>query len=175
MEQVIPAEFENRWPVWIECAKRLLCDGDPYIPQSIENLGIAERMLLQMETDLKSESRKQVRDALLSECSAHSILWVFGLYEVLRKVREMKIAQHGQLERLFQKLEVIRMPLAKHEVKSAPQYRKKLYYPTSVWSLENGWVGWHVFNPVSETNEVFYRTELANEFLTITAITQAES
>jgi len=124
-------------------------------------------MLLQMEADLKSESRKPVRDALLMECSAHSILWVFGLYEILRKVQEVKMPQHSQLEELFQKVGVIRMPLAKHEVKSQPQFRDKLYYPTSVWSPENGWVGWHVFNPLSEANEVFFRTGLANEFLSI--------
>lgn len=169
MDQEIPTEFQKRQPLWNRCSERLLCNGDPYIPLSVENLGIAERMLLQMEADLKSETRKPVRDALLSECSAHSILWVFGLYEVLRKVREMKMAQHGQLGKLFQKLEVIRMPLAKHEVKGAPQYRNKLYYPTSVWSPENGWVGWDVFDPLSEMNQTFFRTGLANEFLSLIA------
>ncbi len=169
MDQGIPAEFEKRLPLWTKCSERLLCERDPYIPLSVENLGVAERMLLQMEAGLKSESRKLVRDGLLLECSAHSILWVFGLYEVLRKVRQTKMVQHGQLEKLFQKLEVIRIPLAKHEAKSVPQYRNKLYYPTSVWSPENGWVGWHVFDPLSEINQTFFRTGLANEFLSLIA------
>lgn len=175
MDHATPEDYEHRLPLWIKCSERLVNNDDPYIPLSVENLGRAEKMLLNMEAKLTTESQKPVRDTLLMECSAHSIMWIFGLYEVLRKIRDIKTSQFDSLEELFQKLEVIRMPLAKHEVKTWPKYRKKLYYPTSVWSAEDGRVGWHVFDPVSRASETFLRTDLADEFLSLIAIGDADA
>ena len=80
-------------------------------------------------------------------------------------MRQAQMTQFAPLAGLFRKLEIVRMPLAKHEVPSTPGYRNTSYYPTSVWHTDNGWVGWDVFNPDSKKNEVFMRTNLANEFL----------
>lgn len=173
MAQKIPTDYKSRQPLWTKSSFSLGCNDDPFIMLSVQNLGYAEKILLQMETTLAqnlgtTENEKIVQGLLITECSAHSILWIYGLYEAIRNVREMKMAQFEPLKTLFQKLEIVRMPLAKHEVKGTPQYRNKFHYPTSLWSPENGYVGWHVFNPLKEENEVFMRTDLANEFLAIT-------
>jgi hypothetical protein len=103
------------------------------------------------------------------ECAAHSILWVFGLYEIVRIVKEANAFKFEGLKELFQKLEILRMPLAKHEVKSTRKYRSAPHYPTGLWFAESGWVGWHIFNPLEEAVQPFTRTGIANEFLSITA------
>jgi hypothetical protein len=97
------------------------------------------------------------------------VLWVFGLYEVLRIVREAGAPQFAPLTPLFEKLEALRMPLAKHEAKklkgSAPSH-----YPTSCWDIENGHVGWSVYDPRLGAMRILARTPLANEFLAIAAV-----
>lgn len=74
----------------------------------MQTLGYAERSLPDMEAKLvalaKDTSAKKERDLMLSEFSAHSVLWVFGLYEVLRTVREAGAPQFGPLTPLFEKL-----------------------------------------------------------------------
>ncbi len=57
------------------------------------------------------------------------------------------------------------MPLAKHEVRRKPGLR---HYPTSVWCIETGRVGWQAYNPDIQGNESYYRTDLADEFLLVT-------
>jgi hypothetical protein len=130
-------------------------------------------MPLDMEAKLavlaKDSHAKKERDLVLSECSAHSVLWVFGLYEVLRTIREAETPQIAPLTPLFQKLEALRMPLAKHEAKnfkgSAPSH-----YQTSCWDIENGHVGWSVYDPRLGETQILCRTPLANEFLAIAAV-----
>lgn len=109
------------------------------------------------------------RDLLLSECSAHSVLWVFGLYEVLRTIRASRAPQFSPLLSVFQKLEALRMPLAKHEAKShhgaAPSH-----YPTSCWDVDSGQVGWSFYDPRLGDMRTLTRTSLADEFLRIAAV-----
>jgi hypothetical protein len=76
------------------------------------------------------------------ECSAHSALWVFGLYELLRTVQEADKPQFASLASLFRKLEVLRMPLAKHEVKNGQPTLSR--YPTGCQDVETRRVGWIV-------------------------------
>jgi hypothetical protein len=141
---------------------------------SVQTLGYAERLLLDMEANLAVLARdtkaKKERDLLLSECSAHSVLWVFGLYEILRTVRESGAPQFAGLEPLFQKLEILRMPLAKHEAKNVKGSVPPSHYPTGCWDVETGQVGWHVFNPRLGTMEVLFRSPLADEFLSVAAV-----
>jgi hypothetical protein len=139
----------------------------------VQTLGYAERLLLDMEARLAALARdvkgKKERDRLLSECSAHSVLWVFGLYEILRTVRESGAPQFAVLEPVFRKLEVLRMPLAKHEAKNTKGTTPPPHYPTGCWDVDTGQVGWQVFNPRTGSMEVLSRTPLANEFLLVAA------
>jgi hypothetical protein len=167
----MPADFNGRKRLWIYSSLWLNPDMCPYASLSLQTLGYAERLLLDMEMELvrlaNDHSLKKERDLLLSECSAHSVLWIFGLYEVLRTVREARAPQFSQLAALFQKLETLRMPLAKHEVK---KHRGLVHYPTSCWDVEKGYVGWSVHDPQLGTTQAMFRTPLADEFLGIAAV-----
>jgi hypothetical protein len=128
-----------------------------------------------MEIRLASSARDQTprkdRDQLLSECSAHSVLWIFGLYEVLRVVKEAKTSRFEGLRELFGKLENLRMPLAKHEVKRIKgKGVPSAHSPTGAWDPNNGRVGWIVIDPVSNASYALTRTDLANEFLSVAAV-----
>ena len=102
---------------------------------------------------------------MIMECTSHSILWVFGIYEIVRVVKDTNPSKFELLKVLFQKLEILWMPLAKHEVKRT----HKQHYPIGFWLPESGWVGWRVFDPHAKAVQSFTRTGIANEFLSITA------
>ena len=147
---------------------------------SIQDLGRVDRWILEMESALRStfppvhsetvDDAAKLRHAmLLSDCSALSVFWACGLYEAIRNVRDAKMPQFVPLIDLFRKLEIIRMPLAKHEMKGAPGYREKFHYPQTLFFPSTGWVGWKVFNPLTETEEHVARTDIANQFLQITS------
>lgn len=129
-------------------------------------------MLLEMEARLAATASipalKKERDSILMECSAHSAFWVFGLYEVLRTVKESP--QFASLASLFRKLEMLRMPLAKHEVRKVKGQPSPSHYPTSCQDVETGQVGWIVHDPDVGESMVLSRTSLANEFLSIAAV-----
>jgi hypothetical protein len=168
----VPLDFRQRSSLWMVSAGKLVTDEAPYLYLAIENLMFAEYSVLQMEKTLarQAENSSDFHDAfLLKECTAHSILWLLGLYEITRVLKHAKWLRFPSLESLHKKLHVVRIPLAKHEVSNAPGYRSKSHYPTSVWIPETGKVGWQAFNPNTGTTEVYFRTELADEFLTITA------
>lgn len=169
----VPVDFKHRKRLWIYSSLWLNSAESPFASMSIQTLGYAERMLLDMETRLsvlaKSPDAKRERDLLLSECSAHSVLWIFGLYEVLRTLREAKAPRFEQLADVFQKLETLRMPLAKHEAKKF-KGASPIHYPTGCWDVEKRHVGWDIFDPRSGTNHVICRTPLANEFLAIAGV-----
>lgn len=170
----ISLAFSQRKRLWVYSSQWLNHGDCPYASLSVQTLGYAERLLLDMEARLVELARdnkaKKERDLLLSECSAHSVLWVFGLYEIVRTVREAGAPQFDPLQPLFQKLEVLRMPLAKHEAKSVKGVPSPSHYPTGCWDVETGQVGWHVFNPRTGAMEILARTPLANEFLFIAAV-----
>ena len=77
----IPSAYGLRKRLWINSSLWLGVNERPYAALAIQNLGYAERLLLEMELRLTERNR------LLPECSAHSALWIFGLYEVLRLPR----------------------------------------------------------------------------------------
>ncbi|WP_024342597.1 hypothetical protein [Bradyrhizobium japonicum] len=172
----IPLAFSQRKRLWVYSSLWLNHVDCPYASLSVQTLGYAERLLLEMEAKLAALALdgkvKKERDLLLSECSAHSVLWVFGLYEILRTLRESGASQFAGLQQLFQKLEILRMPLAKHEAKSVKGVPSPSpsHYPTGCWDVETGQVGWQVFNPRLGTMEILSRTPLANEFLFIAAV-----
>jgi hypothetical protein len=174
IDGAIPSEFSQRKRLWVYSSLWLTHVDCPYASLSVQTLGYAERLLLDMEIKLAAlasdTTGKKERDLLLCECSAHSVLWVFGLYEILRTVRESGGSQFAGLEPLFQKLEILRMPLAKHEAKNVKGSTPPSHYPTACWDVETGQVGWHVFNPRLGTKQVLSRTPLANEFLSVAAV-----
>ena len=92
-----------------------------------------------------------------------------GLYEVVRIVKDTSASKFSFVKDLFHELEVLRMPLAKHQIKDAPKYRGVGFFPTGGWIPDSGRVGWHVYDPITEESKFITRTGLANEFLAITA------
>jgi len=72
---VVPAEFKLRKCLRIYSSLWLNAVECPYASLSLQTLGYAERVLLDMEAKLASlandYSLKKERDLLLSECSAH--------------------------------------------------------------------------------------------------------
>jgi hypothetical protein len=174
----VPSGYAQRKKLWVNSSLWLLINERPYVPLAVQGLGYAERMLLDMEQKLAemtaSNEPRNVRDRLLSECSSHSVLWVFGLYEVVRVIREAETHHIETLRDLFGRLEVLRMPLAKHEVKRVA--RKKApspHYPTSSWDPQSGRVGWITVDPGSGASRVITRHEFADDFLSRTAFQPA--
>lgn len=169
----VPSDFNQRRRLWIYASLWLNGMECPYASLSLQTLGYAERLILDMERRLaelaKDHASKTARDLLLSECSAHSVLWVFGLYEVLRTIRQSRLPQFSNVQPVFLKLEALRMPLAKHEAKShhgtAPSH-----YPTSCWDVDSGQVGWNFYDPRLGTMCILTRTSLADEFLRVAAV-----
>jgi hypothetical protein len=88
----IPIDYRKRKRLWINASLWLASNERPTIASSIWNLGYAERILLELEAEIANlasdHSMKRRRDWRLAECSAHSELWILGLYEVLRTLKE---------------------------------------------------------------------------------------
>ena len=165
----VPSDYASRMQLWIRSGLWLSLKEGPLVTLSVESLGYAERQLLEWEDRIAAMAKDHPYPAelesLIMECAAHSILWVFGLYEIVRVVKDTNPSRFEVLAELFRKLEILRMPLAKHEVKSAPGYRKVPHYPTGFWFP----IGWKVRNPHTRAYQRFTRTGIANEFLSITA------
>ena len=177
----ISIDYRKRKRLWINASLRLGSNERPTVASSIQNLGYAERILLELEAEIANlasdHSMKRRRDWLLMECSAHSELWILGLYEVLRTLKETGTPRFDPLRSLFHKLELLRMPIAKHEMADARHEGKRvkgrgtvIHYPTHFWNQETGHSGWNVFDRATEESLFLFRTPLADEFLALAAI-----
>jgi hypothetical protein len=170
----VPIEYQKRKRLWINSSLWLGVNELFYAALSIQNLGYAERALLEMEARLRTPAHdhapRKERDFMRMECSAHSSLWVFGLYEVLRVIKQSGTPKCDPLQEPFSKLEILRMPLAKHEVKHVKGNAQLSHYPTGAWEIETGRTGWIFHDPHSNKSRILTRTGLANEFLSIAAI-----
>lgn len=170
----IPIDYQKRKRLWINASLWLASNERPTIASSIQNLGYAERILLGLEAEIANlasdQSIKRRRDRGLMECSAHSELWILGLYEVLRTLKETETPRFDPLRPLFHKLELLRMPIAKHEAKRVKGQGTVVHYPTHFWNSETGHSGWNVFDPATGDSLLLFRTPLADEFLTLAAI-----
>ena len=91
---------------------------------------------------------------------------LYRLYEALRTLRQKNMQNFEPLTDIFRLVELARMPLAKHEVKRTKKYLRTEHYPTSVWDIESGGVGWQVFDPDLEQMVVISRSDIADRFLT---------
>jgi hypothetical protein len=170
--QYIPPEFQQRATLWLDAAKSLVADETPYAYMAVETLMFAERPILAMENrpaDRQDKEREPSEPLLLVECSTLSVLWICGLYEITRGLRAAKSPRAPHFLDLHRKLEVLRVPLAKHEVWHNSD---RSHHPTSIWCPDTGHVGWQVFNPQTDLMESYYRTRLADEFLSLSRCTQ---
>lgn len=161
----------NRAQLWVDCSQRWFDNSDSLVQLNVQMLGHAEPPILALEQRLAQSSpysRATIEQgALLMQCSALSVYWLFGLYETLRTLRQCAPRRFRVLEPLFHEVTVARMPLAKHQVKSARGYPRTEHYPTSVWDIQTGRVGWHVFDPNVEHMITVSRTDIADRFLKI--------
>ena len=163
-----PKDFQGRMYWWVQASKALLFQEDQFLYLAVQNLMYAERMILDLERILSKNLENNTKDMTYSfqrmELSAHSILWIFGVYELLRLVRELKHPCAGILEPILLKVEILRMPLAKHSTKRI-KGSEHHHYPTSFWSPETGGISWSVYNPWTKTMELVGRIEIANSLL----------
>lgn len=137
---------------------------------NIQMLGHAEPPLIALEQELiRAEIKKESvpHAMMLTQCLALSMYWVFGLYEVLRTLRERAPDNFGALASLFTTVEVLRMPLAKHQVKGAKGYRHTEHHPRGTWDPSSGRVGWLAFDPFKEELVPITRRHLADQFLAV--------
>ncbi len=170
---IVPDRYIDRKELWIRSGLWANYQEAPYLMLSILNLYYAERVILEMEERLAliaDEPRARAeKETLLMECSAHASLWTLGLYEIVRIVKDTNATNFSVIKALFHDLEILRMPLAKHELKNAPKCRRVIFYPTGRWLPDSGRVGWNVYDPSTEKVKFITRTGLANEFLAVTA------
>jgi hypothetical protein len=125
----IPIDSRMRKRLWINASLWLASNERPTIASSIQNLGYAERVLLELEAEINlasDPSMKTRRNSRLMECSAHSELWILELYEVLRTLKQTGMPRLDPLGPLFHKLELLRMPIAKHEMADPRQEGKRV-------------------------------------------------
>jgi len=154
--------------LWVNSSRTWLGEGKQFIGLDIQMLGQAEAPLLAFEGIvshlLKDKALDENGALLLTQCYALSTYWIFGFYEVLRKMRSVR-KDCAALSELYHDVSVIRMPLAKHEVKSAPGFREVWHYPTNIFEPTKGDIGWRVFDPQRADFTELYRKELADRFL----------
>lgn len=165
----IPADFEARFPLWIQASRKLAFKDDPWLIVDLQQLGMTERLLLVFEEEaLKLEQRNPGagdNSLAVTITLAHSRLWLLGFYEVLRTYRQRvgkEAAEFCAISAVFHHLELVRMPLAKHE----PKGKSDVFYPLPLIRPDKGWVGWQVFDPKTGKRLTVIRRELADEFLT---------
>ena len=170
----IPIDYRRRKRLWINASLWLASNERPTVGSSIQNLRYAERILLELEAEIANlasdQSMRRRRDWRLMECSAHSELWILGLYEVLRTLKETGTPRFDPLRHLFHKLELLRIPIAKHEVKRVKGQGTVIHYPTHFWNPETGHSGWNVVDRATGDSLLLFRTPLADEFLALAAI-----
>lgn len=200
---MIPNDWQDRHALWVRVSDLLACEEDPSIRSAILDLSWAERSILTIERDVAEvlrpfqlkppiERTPQARDDLektpaFRECRALSKLWIMGLYEVCRvMLNDVKLPAATPLEPLFDELDAVRMPFAKHEVRKIPQGKhedgKRVlpHFPDlciPLWEYELGWmVKDYKHNTISPEAQAgtyahFYasRRNFADKFLRISA------
>jgi hypothetical protein len=117
---MIPSDYASRKELWIRSRLWLSFNEGPFVTLSVQSLGYAERQLLKWEERIAAIANDRASaelnrasaelESLIMECAAHSILWVFGLYEIVRVVKETNPSKFEALAELFRKLEILRMP-----------------------------------------------------------------
>ncbi len=170
--------------------------ADPYNVTDVQQLGRAERRLLAWEEqckrtfeqrsqpDYKSRSilEEQYEDDLLNDLMSFSKLWVFGLYEIMRTIKEELLVKNGlklsqnfpapfhHFDEFFYRLEVVRMPLAKHQLRRmSGAHRAGLLFDT-----EYGSTVWEVYSHKDQSLIRVNRREVGDEFLRLAMMVKKE-
>lgn len=201
---MIPNDWDGRHALWRKASGLLVSEEDPWIPSAILDLSWAERSFLVIEKEVAEvlrpfqkkppiERTSQAMDDLekspaFCECRAMSKLWIMALYEVCRvMIRDAKLPAAKPLEILFDELDAVRMPFAKHEVRKIPLGKheggKRVlpHFPDlciPLWGYELGWmVKDYKYDGISPdapagTFANFYvsRRSFADRFLRISAL-----
>ena len=162
----------DRKTTWIDASQYWSVQGDQFIRLNIQMLMNAEQPLIAMEDEISGlllAGKNDLRTSfLITQHGACAAFWMLGLYEVLRLLRGIHGKRCEHFADVFRQASVMRMPLAKHEVISAPNFRNVQHYPTSIWCAETGKVGWRAFEPETGKMIEVYRIDLADQFLAIT-------
>lgn len=163
---MIPNDWDGRHALWRKASGLLVSEEDPWIPSAILDLSWAERSILVIEKEVAEvlrpfqkkppiERTSQAMGDLekspaFCECRALSKLWIMALYEVCRvMIRDVKLPAAKPLEILFDELDAVRMPFAKHEVRKIPLGKheggKRVlpHFPDlciPLWGYELGWM-----------------------------------
>ncbi len=175
MEGHVPTLWNDRLPLWVAVSHKFGSMYDPFIALEIQQLGLAERLLLDLEQRaIKIFVQQQATNEVgtdpyaLSELVAHSRLWIFGIYETLRTFRQKAGKTDSQviaLAEFFRRVELARIPLAKHEPKGMKKNDSIMEFPNTIFCRDQGWIGCNVRDPKSGEFTPLFRTELANRFL----------
>jgi hypothetical protein len=116
----VPSDYASRRELWIRSSLWLSFHEGPFVTLGVKSLGYAERQLLEWEDRIaalatipasrRTELESLELESLIMECAAHSILWVFGLYEIIRVVKDTNPSRFEALAELFSDVEILRMP-----------------------------------------------------------------
>jgi len=140
--------WDRRYKRWVAASHVLAPSEDPWVVIAVQDLAITERYLLSIEEQVSADLRQGMMlregqpNIRFSECQAHSKLWIMGLYEICRLlINDRKIGKSDCLRSVFDQLEAIRMPLAKHAPRKTT---KEVHYPTPCVPLFGHELGWMV-------------------------------
>ena len=191
---MIPNDWQDRHKLWEQVSVLLSSEEDPWISSAILDLSWAERSILAIEKDVAEVLRPFQKKAPIErssqamcvlekspsfyECRALSKLWIMALYEVCRvMINDVKLPAAKPLELLFDELDAVRMPFAKHVVRR----RDEQYFPEPCFPLLGNELGWMVkdykYDGISPDAQAgtfanFYvsRRSFADRFLRISAL-----
>lgn len=165
--------------LWIQ-ASFALSRAVPFFMMDVQQLGQTEAYLLDIEEHFKKQYKRMnngepinhdVDAMLMNRLVGFSKYWVFGLYELLRTLREVTTQPQQKksfhppydvFESLFWDIEILRMPLAKYEVAKINGIQ---HWPSLRFYPDYGCCGWEVFCKKSNGLRVISRVELSNGFL----------
>jgi hypothetical protein len=159
---------------WVGSSNLWLGNDDSFIRADIQMLGHAEAPLIGFEAvvaQLNMTEGPSVDHALFStQCCALSTYWMFGLYEMLRTLKRRLNSGFRPLDELFHDVSVVRMPLAKHQVKGAKRYPQTSHVAQYIFEPNTGKIGWRVFDPNKEETITIVRRDIADRFLSTTKL-----
>lgn len=177
---------------WIDICYLFIMLKDTMLPIEVQKLGQCELMILEMERKAKTVALHQINENrtqhkyelenhyLLMQTEGFSRYWIYGLYEILRTFKQYLCEQanlkkkdrfpdgeFGCFNDFFFTLEILRIPLAKHELgKSGQYYNKTLKHVARIvhGSLD-GVLGWEVYCPKQKSYITLTRRQIADTFL----------
>lgn len=169
----------ERLNIWIHLSSKLKnAHKKPQFSTSLQILGYTEMTILKLEADLKNSKyfedliilmqQGTTYDQLLESNKSNililtylislSEIWICQLYEFVRSLKQaLKTAENAfsPLNMVFKMLEIVRMPLAKYELKGNHDSN----YEVKIAFLQELGVGWKI------ENTVYTRKTIADLFL----------